>query len=150
MNQSTTAGRHYPDKPFVGVGVVVWHGDRFLLIKRGKPPRQGQWSIPGGGQELGESLEEAAIREVREETGLRVEIVGLVDAVDSINRDPDGRVNFHMTLIDYCAVAETDAAIAGSDAADVGWFGLDDLAGLALWSETGRIIRESRSLLDGG
>ena len=150
MGESTTAGRHYPDRPFVGVGAVVWHGGRFLLIKRGKPPRRGQWSIPGGGQELGESLEEAAIREVREETGLRVEIAGLVDVVDSISRDADGRVKFHMTLIDYCAVAETDAAVAGSDAADVGWFGLEDLASLALWPETERIIRESRSLLAKG
>ena len=71
--------REYPDRPFVGVGVVVWRGDNVLLIQRGKPPRIGAWSLPGGAQELGETVRETAVREVREETGVEIDVTHLID-----------------------------------------------------------------------
>ncbi len=79
--------REYPDRPWVGVGVVVWRGDEILLVRRAKPPRVGEWSIPGGAQSLGETVFEAAIREVREETGIAIRPTGIITVVDSILRD---------------------------------------------------------------
>ena len=135
--------RSRPDRPIVGVGVVVWREDQFLLVQRGKEPNKGQWSIPGGAQQLGETVFEAAAREVLEETGLTVEIWNLVDVVDGIMTDDEGGVAYHYTLVDVVAESPEGEAVAGDDAADVGWFNLDDLQDLGLWSETERIIRES-------
>ena len=140
--------RTYLDYPFVGVGAVVWRDDKFLLIQRGKPPRQGEWSIPGGRQELGETMEEAAVREIKEETGVAIEVFGLIDVVDSIRRDDSGAVKFHASLIDYAAIWIAGEAQASSDASGVGWFGLEDLQALGLWSETERIIRQSADMLN--
>lgn len=141
------ASRLYPTRPIVGIGVVVWRDDKVLLVRRGKPPRKGQWSLPGGAQKVGETINEAAVREVREETGLRVDVLGLVDAVDSIERDPDGRVRYHYTLVDVCALSKEGDLMAGGDAEDVAWMGLGELADLGLWTETTRIIQLSRGLL---
>ncbi len=140
--------REYPDRPFVGVGVVVLGTDGVLLIQRGKPPSAGSWSLPGGAQELGETVAEAAIREVHEETGLTVELIGLVDVVDSLQKDDDGRLRYHYTLIDFAAVAEVGVARAGGDAVDMRWVALEDVAGLGLWSETERIIKLAAELRD--
>jgi ADP-ribose pyrophosphatase YjhB (NUDIX family) len=137
--------RQHPDRPIVGVGVVVWRGDSFLLVRRGKEPNKGQWSIPGGAQHLGETVYAAAEREVLEETGLQVTVHGLVDVVDGIRRDSEGRVNYHYTLVDVVADSPSGEARAADDAEAVGWFTLEDLPGLGLWSETERIIRESVS-----
>ena len=95
--------REYPDYPMVGVGVVVWKDETVLLIQRGKPPRAGAWSLPGGRQELGETTREAGVREVLEETGIKIEIKDLIDVVDTINRDDSGRVRMQYTLVDYWA-----------------------------------------------
>lgn len=133
--------REYPERPFVGVGAVVINDGRVLLARRGNPPRAGDWSLPGGAQALGETVAEAACREVREEAGIGIEVLGVVDVVDSIQRDDDGRVRYHYTLIDVVAETADEAIHAGDDAAAVGWFSLDDLSGLGLWSETDRIIR---------
>jgi 8-oxo-dGTP diphosphatase len=125
----------------------VWRADEFLLIQRGKPPRMGEWSIPGGGQELGETVRETAIREVREETGVEIQVGGLIDVVDSLRRDNEGRVAFHITLVDFAARWVAGDPVAGDDAMGVGWFTLDDLPRLGLWTETERVIRASRSLI---
>ena len=133
--------REYPDRPIVGIGVVVLASNKVLMIRRAKPPRQGQWSLPGGAQELGETVFDAARREVLEETGLDVEILGMVDVVDSISSDNLGNVQYHYTLIDFVAtVTCSDIPIAGSDASEVAWMTLDKISGLELWSETIRII----------
>ena len=84
----------YPERPLIGVGVVVFKGDRVLLIQRGKAPRIGSWSLPGGRQRLGETVRQAAQREVLEESGLEVEIVGLLDVVDSLTHDETGRLEY--------------------------------------------------------
>lgn len=81
--------REYPDRPIAGVGVVVLRDDQVLMIRRGREPRMGQWSIPGGKQELGETWRETAKREIREETGVEIDVIGIVDVVDAIIRDGD-------------------------------------------------------------
>ncbi len=133
--------REYPDHPIVGVGVVVLSGDRVLLVRRGQAPNKGRWSLPGGGQELGETYREAARREVREEAAVEVEVRGLIDVVDSITRDDAGRIRFHYVLVDVLAVWRSGEVRAGGDAAEARWFALDALDGLGLWSETLRVIR---------
>jgi 8-oxo-dGTP diphosphatase len=137
--------RAYPARPIIGVGVVVWHGDRVLLVQRGRPPRRGQWSLPGGAQQLGESLAEAARREVLEETGLTVDLGDVLATVDSIEHDPEGRVRYHYTLIDFTAEAHGAELVPGDDAADARWFELHQIEALGLWSETLRIIELARS-----
>jgi len=132
--------REYPERPVVGVGVVILGAGKVLLVRRGKPPREGQWSLPGGAQKLGETVFEAAAREVREETGLGVEVLGLADVVDTIRNDDDGRIRYHYTLVDVFAVVRDGTLRAGGDAAAAAWFDLADVAGLGLWSETERII----------
>ena len=127
--------------PVVGVGAVVWNPRReIVLIRRGKEPRLGQWSIPGGHLEWGEALHRAALREVLEETGLTVEIAGLIDVVDSLSRDGDGNVARHYVLVDFAARWLSGELRAGSDAAEARWVPLDRLGEYGLWSETVRIV----------
>ena len=128
--------REYPDRPIVGVGAVILDGDRVLLVQRGQPPLKGQWSLPGGALELGETLEEGVRREVLEETGLLVEPVALVEVLDRISRDAEGRVQYHYVLVDFlCRLAGGDLACA-TDAADARWARLDNLAGVAPFTVT--------------
>jgi 8-oxo-dGTP diphosphatase len=138
--------RLYPDRPVVGVGAVVWRDDRVLLIRRGRPPRAGQWSLPGGAQRLGETLREAAAREVREETGLELADVRLLTTLDLVEREQEGRVRYHYTLVDFVAEAPLGEPVAGDDAEAVAWFRLDELPSLGLWSETLRVINEAATL----
>lgn len=133
--------REYPPYPIVAVGAVVWRDHQVLLVRRGAPPRVGQWSLPGGRQELGETVAEAAKREVAEETGLTVEVTGIVTAVDLIERDERGRVRYHYVLIDLNAEWVAGEPVAADDAADTRWIGLDNLDDIELWTETRRVIR---------
>lgn len=135
--------RRYPKHPLVGCGVIVWKGGEFLLIRRGAAPRAGEWSLPGGAQELGEKIRETAAREVFEETGCTVRIENLVDVVDTILRDGDGGIEYHYTLVDFDAVWVEGAPVAGEDAAEAVWAGLDDLERYGLWRQTVRVIRLS-------
>jgi 8-oxo-dGTP diphosphatase len=135
--------REYPERPMVGVGVVVWREDRFLLIQRGKPPRRGSWSLPGGAQELGETVRETAAREIKEETGVDIEVKGLIDVFDTIARDEEGRIRLQYTLIDFTAEWRGGEAVAGDDAMGVRWVGLDEIDDYKLWKETARAIRMS-------
>jgi 8-oxo-dGTP diphosphatase len=133
--------REYLIRPIIGVGVVVWHGEHVLLVRRGKPPRMGHWSLPGGAQRLGETIAEAARREVKEEAGLELVLGDVVAAVDLIERDRQGRIRYHYTLIDFVAEAAGPELHPGSDAADARWFGLAEIEALGLWSETVRVIK---------
>ncbi len=133
-----------PARPLVGVGVVVWRGDAVLLIRRAKPPRAGQWSLPGGLVEPGEEVRAAARRELFEETGLEVGRLELLGVVDSIERDAHCRLRRHFVLIDFMAESAGGAARAPSDAAAVGWFAPGSWAGLGLWEETRRVLELAR------
>ena len=139
--------RSYPSRPHVAVGVVVLSENHVLLIQRGKPPRKGQWSIPGGAQHIGEKLPQTALREVKEESGLDVELGGLIDALDYIDEDEDAHVRHHYTLIDFWARADKEQTpIAGEDAADAKWVALSDIEKLGMWEETVRVIKKAVEL----
>lgn len=139
--------REYPDTPMVGVGVVVLRGDAVLLVRRGQRPALGAWSLPGGGQELGETAETTARRELLEETGLEVGTLVLAGAVDSIHRDPEGRVQFHYTILDFAALYAGGEARAGDDITETAWATEAEFDTYDLWSEARRIIAAARSAL---
>ncbi|MEQ1887686.1 MAG: NUDIX hydrolase [Alphaproteobacteria bacterium] len=137
--------RDYPNRPWIGVGVVVWHEDAVLLIRRAKAPRKGQWSIPGGMQEVGETARQAGVREVHEETGLDIVIDGLIDVVDLILPDDAGQVRTHYTLIDFyghCIQGGPEPR-PGDDADAARWVKLGALGDYGLWAETRRVIDDS-------
>ena len=142
--------RAYPDRPYVGVGVVVFRGEEVLLAKRGKKPRFNSWSIPGGAQELGETIEDAAHREILEETGLVIEILGLVEVVNSINLDDEKRVEFHYTLIDFVAEWKGGNLVAGDDAADARWVPINEIDAYKLRPLTYEVIFEADKLRKSG
>ena len=140
------SGREYPDRPFVGIGIVVIKGDHVLLCRRGKPPNIGSWTLPGGAQDLGETCEEAARRELREETGLTVGDLHFCAHVDIVRRDDTGRVKFHYTILDFAARWVSGEPQAGTDAASVEWAPMDALGPYDLWSEAHRVIGIARRL----
>ncbi len=127
MTTSNDEGREYPEHPLVGVGAVIVQDGRVLLVRRGKEPRKGVWSIPGGLVELGEDVKGALRREVLEETGLRVEPVELFEIVDAIESDEEGRIRFHYVIVDFLAECASDEPVPGSDVSDSRWFSLDNL-----------------------
>jgi 8-oxo-dGTP diphosphatase len=132
--------REFPELPLVGVGAIIIEGDRVVLVKRAHPPIQGQWSIPGGVLEVGEMVREAAVREAREETGLMVEPGELLGVYDRILRDPEQRVQYHYVLIDFLCRPLGGELLAASDAAEVRWFGREELPALRLAEDTLEVI----------
>ena len=136
------------DRPVVGVGVVVLRGSDVLLIRRAEPPRKDRWSIPGGKQERGETVRDAAHREILEETGVEIALIGLVDVVDGISRDETGAAISHYTLIDFAAEWVAGEPVAGDDAAEARWTPLENLDDYRLWSETRRIIAAAVAMRD--
>ena len=136
-----------PDKPSAAVGVVCLRGDDVLLIRRAKAPLKGHWSLPGGRIEWGERVRDAALRELREETGCEAELAGLIDVVDGLIPNSDGALSTHYVLIDYAARWLSGEPTAGDDAADARFVGPAELAKLGLWAETIRVIDAARTLL---
>lgn len=130
-------------RPEIAAGVVLWHQDKVLLIRRNQEPLKGQWSIPGGRQKVGETIRDCALRELREETGCEAEIVDLVDVVDA-NFSAGGHL-YQLTLVDFAARLTGGALRADDDAADARWFADDELDGIGLWSETLRVVRAART-----
>lgn len=137
--------REYPIRPIAAVGVVVFKGNDVLLIQRSKPPKEAQWSIPGGAQELGEPLKETAKREVFEETSIVIKNVILLDAVDYIKKDHDQKIQFHYSLIDYSAEYLSGDIKAADDAINAKWVSINDLSQYNLWSETILLIGKASS-----
>ena len=139
--------REYPTRPFVGIGIVVIKDDRVLLCRRGKPPNVGSWTLPGGAQDLGETCESAARRELMEETGLEVGPLHFCAHVDTIRRDEDERVRFHYTILDFAARWVSGEPAAATDVEAVEWAPLNALEPYDLWSEAHRIIGIARGLV---
>lgn len=140
--------REYPDRPWVGVGVIAFRDEKVLLVRRGKPPRLGLWSLPGGAQHVGEAAEEAARRELREEAGIEVGALHFAAVVDAISRDEQGRVRFHYTILDWCGEWVAGEARAGDDVQEVAWVAPDALAAHDLTPEVQRVIALARARLD--
>ncbi len=135
--------RHYPQQPLVGVAAVIFKGEEVLLVRRGQEPAKGVWSLPGGLVELGEGLEQALKREVQEETGLTVEVLGVSAVLDRIYRDGDGGIPYHYVLIDFaCEHLEGDP-VPGSDSAAARFAPLGALGELDLPEFTVKIIQRA-------
>jgi 8-oxo-dGTP diphosphatase len=135
-----TTRREYPNQPIVGVGGVIISQGRALLIKRGGPPLEGQWSIPGGLLEIGETLMEGVRRELREETGIEVRPLELIEVFERIELDGNGKARYHYVVLDYFCEAVSGEAHAGSDVTDAAWARADELAQYSLPSTATRVI----------
>lgn len=135
--------RQYPSRPFCAVGVALIHSGRVLLTRRGKPPRQGSWTLPGGGVELGETLEEAARREMQEETGLGLDVAGVIDAVDVILRDKGGRVQYHYVIVDFLGLNPVGQVRPMSDAQDARWVSQAELPAFDLPARTMQVVERA-------
>jgi 8-oxo-dGTP diphosphatase len=133
--------REYPDSPLVGVGAVIIQDGRVLLVKRGHPPLAGEWSIPGGVLEVGETLREAAVREASEETCLTVEPVDLLGVYDRLLRDEAGQILYHFVLIDFLCRPVAGKAQAADDADEVRWFTPAEAGELGLPKDTAEVVR---------
>lgn len=140
-------GRRYPDRPVVGVSGVVLCGGQVLLVRRGRPPSQGLWSLPGGAVEVGESLAAACAREIAEETGVAAEVGPLVEVFERLLRDGQGRVEYHYVLLDYlCRAAPGQTPTPGDDADRAAWVALTDLDGRGLTPDTARVILKAAAM----
>lgn len=140
--------REYPDRPWVGIGAVIFRGEDVLLVRRGRPPRLGEWSLPGGAQRLGETAEEAARRELREEAGIEagpLELAAVVDAITPAPGGAPGTVRFHYTIVDFCGDWRSGEPRAGGDVTEIRWASPEELPRLGLWAEALRVIALART-----
>lgn len=139
-----------PRRPVAGAGVICFRGDEVLLVKRGQPPLEGRWSIPGGRIEWGERAADAALRELKEETGCDAELLGLVDVVDALltnsGAETDAPPWGHYVLIDFAARWVAGEPRAGDDASEARFFAPAAIAPLGLWAETLRVIEAARAM----
>jgi 8-oxo-dGTP diphosphatase len=123
--------------PVPAAGVVCLRGDEVLLVRRAKPPRMNDWSLPGGRIEWGERAVDAALRELREETGVEADLLGLIDVIDFLAEER------HFVLVDFAATWRSGEPIAGDDAAEARFWRRDEALALVGWPETARVIREA-------
>jgi 8-oxo-dGTP diphosphatase len=130
----------------IGVGAVVFRGDDVLVIKRGKPPFEGHWSIPGGGLDYGESLRDAVHREVREETGLEIEIISLLDVFEAMPEEYAGEFHRHTVLIDYVAAWVSGEPVAGDDAAEAEFVPIETAIARLSWDLTRQAVRRAAAI----
>lgn len=143
VTNTTDRMRHHPSRPWAGVVVVVWQGDKFLLTLRAKPPHAGAWGLPGGALNLGETASAAAVREVQEETGILCQPRASFTTVDIIERGDDGRVAFHFLLAAVAADYVSGTITPCDDAADAGWFAVADLAVVPNVPRTLELVQQS-------
>jgi len=141
LSYSGRVKREYPDAPMVGVGAIIVENSRVLLVKRGHAPLVGEWSIPGGLLEVGETLREAVLREVLEETGLTLEVGELLGVFDRVLRDADERTIYHYVLIDFLCRRTVGEPRAAGDADEARWFTQAELEALALPQDTLQVIK---------
>jgi ADP-ribose pyrophosphatase YjhB (NUDIX family) len=135
--------RDYPDRPLVGVGAVIVRDGCVVIVERSTEPLKGQWSVPGGALEVGETLRQCAAREALEETGLQVEATEVLDVFDSIYTDPDGRTRYHYVLIDfYCRVIGGELKV-GSDAAQARWITRQEMENFRIAETAQKVIRKA-------
>lgn len=135
--------REYPTQPIVGVGAVILQDNRVLLVRRGKEPLKGVWSLPGGALELGERLEEGIRREIREEVGLEVEVGPIVEVFERITPDERGVVRYHYVLIDYLCRPTGGSLLAADDVDDARWVTLRELQNLVITAGTPPVIEKA-------
>jgi mutator protein MutT len=135
-----------PTRPIIAVGVLLLDGDRVLLVQRAKPPAVGRWTVPGGKVELGETLEEAALRELREETGLQATLGPVVEILDRVLRDDAGAISYHYVILDFLGSAPTGTLEAASDSADARWVAFDQLASYPLTDGLRAVIDRARAM----
>jgi 8-oxo-dGTP diphosphatase len=135
-----TGSREYPDRPMVGVGGVVISDGRTLLIRRGSPPLERQWSIPGGMLEAGETLLEGVRRELAEETGIEVRVLDLIEVFERITLDGEGKARYHFVVLDYLCERVRGEPRAGSDVTDVAWAMPEELRQYSLTETATRVI----------
>jgi ADP-ribose pyrophosphatase YjhB (NUDIX family) len=133
--------REYPDHPLIGVGAVIIEASRVVLVKRGHPPLVGEWSIPGGAMEVGETVREAAVREACEETGLEVKVDELLGIYDRLLRDEQGKVRYHYLLVDFLCRPTGGELCAAGDADEARWFTAAEVEQLRLPEDTAEVIR---------
>ena len=144
-----TDDRAFPLRPIVGVGAVIVDGERVLVVKRGRPPLEGEWSLPGGAVEVGETLAAALQREVLEETGLVVDVGSIVEVLDRIHLASDGRVEYHYVLVDYVCTVVGGLLRPQSDASDARWVTRAGLPRLAVAKLTVSVIDKAFNLAAG-
>ncbi len=139
-------GRRYPAHPTVGVGVVLFRGDAVLMVRRARPPLLGAWSFPGGGQELGETVDEAGRRELLEETGMTAASLVLAGHVDAVHRDRDGRVLFHYTILDLTGwAADGREPVAAGDVSAARFVRFEALATLGVDAAHRQMVERARA-----
>ena len=141
-NPARTFKGAYPNCPQVAVGAIVFKEDKVLLVLRGKPPAENLWSIPGGSVELGETLQEATEREIREEAGITIRAREPVYTFDVLERDNKGNVRFHYVIVDLAADYISGELRPGDDAVDVRWFSADEVNKLKVSEATRKLLNE--------
>jgi len=125
----------------VGVGAVVVRGEKALIVKRAHEPRKGEWSLPGGLLELGESLQDAARREIKEETGLEVVVGPIIETFDRVHRDDAGRIRYHFVIVDFVCWSDVGEATPGSDAEAAAWAAAGELDDYGVNTHAAAVIR---------
>lgn len=139
--------RLYPDQPVVGIGVIIVQNGKIVLIKRGNDPGKGKWSIPGGLVELGEQIQETVVREAKEETCLAVKNPELIDVVDNVDRDAEGKVKYHYIIVDYLVEVIQGDIAAASDAEELRWVPLNEVEDYVLTSSFRQFFAKNKEKL---
>ncbi len=144
---SSDRERLYPTRPIVGVSILAFKDGKILLVRRGHEPRKGQWSLPGGVVELGETIRDAAIREIREECHVEIEIIKILDVLDRIFRDAEGRVQYHYVLVVLLARYKSGELQADSDIEAASWVDVSKLADYDLVQDQRELIQRAQEEL---